>query len=497
VNNNDAAPGVQGLIKIPFTTNNHRDFNVYLRLNSSETGNSFWLQIDEGAFTAHGAVNTNGEWQWVRISGSALLAGPHTVSIGFQKGGIKLDRIYITNDSSNQPPTGTGGQETSCIAIPRCFIFDFENGNINGWTKQNPGGGIDITQEDRHSGNYALKMVNASETNAWSVQAFTAPVDVVSGHAYNVSFWVRAVNGGGKGRISTTGSGQLGSQYWNDFNVGDTWQKITYSNLTAAGNTVQLAFDMGYVANKTYYIDDIVFEDITAVPQPEVRVQAAVWDAGKVIVNSSVQSDRFSIRNTGSGTLDITGVTQLSAPWTTTLNTGSGLSLGAGQVQEFTFTYAPTAEGVSTVDFTVNTNAGNAVIQLTGEGIPVGGGNAGVESRDIHVYSPAPGKISVRAPENSKVMITDILGRTVGQYNIYSSPAEFSLYSGIFIVRVESKNAVAVRKIAVRYESEQKSVCRLWKTDCCSDSYLTAIFRTSTAFLLSTLTIKMPEYREN
>lgn len=141
--------------------------------------------------------------------------------------------------------------------------LDFESGNIDGWIKLNPGNGINITQEDKHSGEYALKMVNGTSTNAWSVQVKSPAIGLTLGNVYKVSFWIRAVNGGGKGRISTGSNNQLGGQYWADFDVSNEWRKIVYNNLTAGGNSVELVFDMGYIAEKTYYIDDIVVEDLT------------------------------------------------------------------------------------------------------------------------------------------------------------------------------------------------------------------------------------------
>lgn len=144
-------------------------------------------------------------------------------------------------------------------------VFDFESGNLDGWSKPNPGAGINITQEDSHSGNYALKMLNGSGTNAWSVQAFTPVIEITKGDSYKVSFWIRAVDGGGKGRVSTVNSNQLGAQYWSDFEVGNAWKEIVYDNLTAGSNTLQLAFDMGYIAGKSYYIDDISIQNNSAV----------------------------------------------------------------------------------------------------------------------------------------------------------------------------------------------------------------------------------------
>lgn len=163
-------------------------------------------------------------------------------------------------------------------------IFDFESGNISGWAKQNPGAGIDITQEDKYSGNYALKMANGSGTDAWSVQAFTPVIGITGGHQYKVSFWIKAVGGGGQGRISTVDDNQLGtSQYWSDFDVSAEWKQIVYNNLTAKSNILQLAFDLGFVANKVYYIDDIVIEDLT--PEAKDGTEPFARDHSKFLGN--------------------------------------------------------------------------------------------------------------------------------------------------------------------------------------------------------------------
>ncbi|MDR1652917.1 MAG: carbohydrate binding domain-containing protein [Prevotellaceae bacterium] len=327
-------------VTVPFYVNNHRTFHIYLRINTTEpalTG----IQIDNNDETVH-QVNTGGQWQWVEVQSPALTAGAHTLKIGFGTLPIKLDRINITNDPA-AAPTGMGGQENLCDPTPKYTTLDFETGNLDGWTKQNGASGISITQEDMHGGSYAMKMVNGSSTNAWSVQAFTPPVDIVLGHVYNVSFWVRAVGGGGKGRISTVEASQLGTQYWSDFTVGDSWEQITYNGLTAAANSVRLAFDMGYIANKTYYIDDIVFDDTNIA---------------------------LSVKN--------------------------------------------------------------------------------IELQGVNVYSNSKGKISVTAPDDSKIVIFNITGQAMGMYKMTKSPAEISISSGIYIVRIENGNARSVKKVIVK-----------------------------------------------
>jgi Beta-1,4-xylanase len=262
VSGNDTPPAIGSVINLPVTVNNHGTYYFYFRLNCQSTDNdSFWVKIGGRTYEKHEGLSTNGEWAWLPITSAELTKGRHVVTIGYNGGGAKLDRIYVTNDAT-EIPTGMGGVECECIALPIVTTFDFETGDIEGWAKQNPGGGIDITQEDKYGGNYALKMVSRGGS-AWSVQAFSPHIDIVPEHEYKVSFWIKAAGGTGRGRISTQ-VGKLGGTYWADFNVpADEWTQIVYDGLIAAESPVRLSFDIGYVA-RTYYIDDIMIEDMTA-----------------------------------------------------------------------------------------------------------------------------------------------------------------------------------------------------------------------------------------
>ncbi len=265
----DVAPGKSGLLSIPIVLQNSSKYYLNFRVKSpNATGNSLWVSIDDRAFQKYD-VSSNGEWKWINILNEDLLAGKHFFNIGFSQIGTELDRISVSN--SSELPSGLGGVENECSSPIAITTLDFETGNIDGWTKQNPGAGITITQEDKHGGEYALKIVNGTGTSAWSVQAFTPDIDINPGDTYQVSFWIRAVGGGGKGRISAAGSGgQIGGSYWADFTVDDTWKQLVYNSLTATGTKAKLSYDLGYIAGKTYYIDDIVIQDrslISAVPQ--------------------------------------------------------------------------------------------------------------------------------------------------------------------------------------------------------------------------------------
>ena len=147
--------------------------------------------------------------------------------------------------------------------------FDFESGNIDNWGKLNPAQGIDITQEEKHGGTYAMKMVNGTGTNAYSLQVQMPDIPLTNGHTYKFTFWVKVAGGlNGQGRISMVEGTDVNlgtNRYWNSFTIAASseWQQITYNNLSAGGSSVKLTLDMGYIANRTYYIDDIVIEDLS------------------------------------------------------------------------------------------------------------------------------------------------------------------------------------------------------------------------------------------
>jgi len=159
--------------------------------------------------------------------------------------------------------------------------YGFESGNLSGWNVLNQGGGVSITQEDKYSGVYAVKLVAAaSSQDYWNVQLETPQIATVSNHIYRISFWAKAVGGGGIIRLSTATANQLRAatggedrQYLPELSIGANWTKYTYesvygSALVAVGNILQLRFDAGKVANKTYYIDDVTIEDLSPNQEP-------------------------------------------------------------------------------------------------------------------------------------------------------------------------------------------------------------------------------------
>ncbi|MDR3340560.1 MAG: endo-1,4-beta-xylanase, partial [Candidatus Symbiothrix sp.] len=151
--------------------------------------------------------------------------------------------------------------------------YDFEVGGLtNGWSILNPGEGIEITTEDKHGGDKSVKAVNGTGTDAWSLQLQTPEITIKPAHQYKIFFWAKAVGGSGKLRISTSEAGQLNTQYLADKDISGDWAQYVYefssgtTILSGVGTSLKLNFDMGYIANKTYYIDDIYLVDLTEDP---------------------------------------------------------------------------------------------------------------------------------------------------------------------------------------------------------------------------------------
>lgn len=123
---------------------------------------------------------------------------------------------------------------------------------------------------------------------------------------------------------------------------------------------------------------------------PTASCTPLTWAAGNVIVTNSVTSGTFTLANIGAGTLTCSGISGLSAPYTTTFVPGS-VSLATGASYTFSFTYNPTVVGANNQTVVITTNGGNVTINLTGTGISCGAINTfpWIESFEGASFPPA------------------------------------------------------------------------------------------------------------
>nr|WP_315241503.1 endo-1,4-beta-xylanase [uncultured Flavobacterium sp.] len=143
------------------------------------------------------------------------------------------------------------------------------DGSFSGWSKNNPGAGITVVDgAGLVSGTKAMKLVSsATSSQAYNLQVYTPNISAVSGHRYEISFFIKS-DVPGKGRVSFDSN--ITAQYMPDFTTNGTWTQIKFTkNDVKSGSTAfKLALDLGYLPNVTYYVDvnSFAIVDLDAAP---------------------------------------------------------------------------------------------------------------------------------------------------------------------------------------------------------------------------------------
>lgn len=170
---------------------------------------------------------------------------------------------------------------------------DFESGDFGSWIQPNPGAGMSVTEEAKFSGSYGAQITSSEASNAaWNLQLKSPDVALDPDKDYTFSFYVKS-DVEGKGRISFPGDGNMnGNEYpyldWTGSGTeseafttpAGTWTLISVDITNTS--TIQLSFDMGYLPDVTYYIDDV-----KVVEKVQEGQQAPALLAGPVIIEKS------------------------------------------------------------------------------------------------------------------------------------------------------------------------------------------------------------------
>ncbi len=225
------------------------------------------------------------------------------------------------------------------------------------------------------------------------------------------------------------------------------WKLFTVPLTAYAGQEIYLAIHE-HVANNTTEGDIIAIDLVTvdAPLGPIAQCSPLSWAAGNVLLNTSVTSGSFSLSNTGIGILTCSGITGLSAPFSTTLVPAS-VSLAAGGSTTFTFTYHPTIVASDNQTVVITTNGGNINISLSGNGTV---GIEEAEEGSTSVFpNPANDKIYISADNIRSVEIYNLIGETTGSYGNVSVINTEDLAVGTYIVKVVTNSGVITRKINI------------------------------------------------
>jgi len=114
------------------------------------------------------------------------------------------------------------------------------------------------------------------------------------------------------------------------------------------------------------YLDD-VFYGAESAETPVASLSAESWQPSCNVDATVTSSPAFILSNTGDGTLTVKSVTDLSETAFSTTFNAADVCLAKGESYDFTFSYAPVAEGQNAKTFVIETDHGEQIqVQLTG-----------------------------------------------------------------------------------------------------------------------------------
>tara|TARA_R110002020_G_scaffold303939_1_gene519363 strand:+ start:9977 stop:12169 length:2193 start_codon:yes stop_codon:yes gene_type:complete len=146
-------------------------------------------------------------------------------------------------------------------------LSSLQAGTLDGWAGSWNTAISVVDGEGLSSDSKAVQMIADGTSNPWDLQLGTPNITLVSGHSYEVSFYIKS-DQPGKGRISFDAN--LSNQYpWFDwygtveqteaFETSSEWQQVKFTlnaaDFVAGATTFMFNFDLGYLSGVTYLID--------------------------------------------------------------------------------------------------------------------------------------------------------------------------------------------------------------------------------------------------
>ena len=99
---------------------------------------------------------------------------------------------------------------------------------------------------------------------------------------------------------------------------------------------------------------------------PIADISPATWNAGYIKIGET-KTATFKLTNAGVGTLTITGISGISAPFTTDFNP-TNINLNSAETTTFNISFTPTDGSATIQTATIATNVGDVNINLSGKG---------------------------------------------------------------------------------------------------------------------------------
>lgn len=253
---------------IPATEGHRYEVSFWIKSDGAGQGRVSYAGMSNNYPWTDGAAlfGTNGSWKKITYNtstiGSDFAATANTIKVAFDLG--KVPGVYYIDINS----ISIIDEDAEAMEYNYVGNGGFESGNIGTWSLNNPGTGIEVTTEEKYVGNYSVKMSSsATSSNAWDLQLASQDIPLVAGNDYTLSFYVKS-NVAGKGRVSFPGltneypwMNWLGAGASEAFTTSTVWSFISVDlnalEYKSGATNVKLSFDLGYLPDITYYIDDI------------------------------------------------------------------------------------------------------------------------------------------------------------------------------------------------------------------------------------------------
>lgn len=168
----------------------------------------------------------------------------------------------------------------------------FEDG-MGGWSPNFNAQDYTIVSTEAIDGTHSLQaVVGSGAAGKYDAQLTSPGFPIISGHHYQISFWIK---GSVAGQIGIDfPNGKLGNQYpWVNgaemANIGTTWTQVIYNTSTVGGNAMIATEDdngmtvrllLGAVADCTYLIDGVEIIDLDAAPTEVNLVTNGDFESG-------------------------------------------------------------------------------------------------------------------------------------------------------------------------------------------------------------------------
>ncbi|MBL0736730.1 endo-1,4-beta-xylanase [Flavobacterium sp. GN10] len=320
-------------------------------------------EVTPGYEMKHGAmVNAKGEIDFTNVD--EFIAA--TKSAGLKVFGHTL--VWHSNQNASYlngiiaPTVIPGSSGTNILDIA-----GLKSGSFTNWSKGNQGQGITVVDNAGLAANSkAVQLISStSSTNYWDLQLTSPAVSVVTGHNYEVSFYIKS-DKTGKGRISFTGLKNAypwinwdGTSTAEAFATTSQWKQIKFklnaSDFAVGSNSLKLSFDLGPIPNVTYLIDvnTLAVVDLDASAGPVNLIANGTFNSGitgwsKANGAADALSAGTGASNVyeGSGSMKVVNATSdASNQWKTQIQTTFTSALVAGKSYTISYMIRSEANG--------------------------------------------------------------------------------------------------------------------------------------------------------